>query len=544
MEKFFAKHPKIQKALAALLIVLIFVPTFFISTPPKQTEAWGMITFSPAEWAAQLKDLAGQAWKQIQIIAARKILNAMTQRTINWINSGFSGNPFYLENTEAFFKDIVKYEVRNLVDTYAYNKTKFPFGKQFALNTINAYQKQLEDNTAYSLSKVINDPVYLESYRNDFNVGGWNGFLINTQYPQNNYIGFTMLATEDIARKIDGLSTTKAQQVQDTLEKSQGFLAPKKCLDTKADGKTPTGYNNGKNEFVQPSFDQKKYNDANPYNCGDGSTPEDIACEKKWEADLVKAKATWAETNTCKNLAVTTPGAVIADQIKTTLTSKIRQSELSQAVGNSLTAVFDALANKLIGDGLKKLSGLVESPTASSFDFKSGLQAPSSGFGDNQICIDTCLAGGTNPEQCGQSCVSVTGGGTTGGPDPLGFFPAGGGTPTTTNPPTGGPCVGNNPKCTCAEGVSTYDVYVNALEAAEDRAYPNGLPSGTSPRTAQTAVCAAYTGPGTCRPASQEDELIIEGLPAPYVTLSIDFLAGNPYYLWAHAVAACEAGVQ
>ncbi len=366
MEKLLTKYPKIQRALAVLMIVLIFVPTFLVSTPPKKTEAWGMITFSPAEWAAQLKDLAGQAWKQIQIIAARKILNAMTQRTINYINSGFSGNPFHLTNKEAFFKDIVKYEVRNLVDTYAYNKTKFPYGRQFALNVISSYQKQSEDNAAYSLSKVINDPVYLESYRNDFNVGGWNGFLINTQYPQNNYIGFTQLASEEIARKVDGLSTTAAQDVQDTLQKGQGFLAPQKC-------ETNLEYNKTiKNAFVRPRFDIADYNKKNPNNCaslGDWEENDNVEaiekCEDDWNKAFEKAKADWAYKNECPGgLTTTTPGAVIADQIKTTLTSKIRQGELSQAVGNSLTAVFDALANKLIGDGLKKLSGAIESSNA------------------------------------------------------------------------------------------------------------------------------------------------------------------------------------
>ena len=549
MEKFLTNHPKIQKTLAVLLIVLVFVPTFIVSTPPKQTEAWGVLNFSIAEFGAHVKNLAGQAFAQAKRIVARKLLNAMTQRTINYINSGFSGNPFHLTNTEAFFKDIVKFEVRNLVDTYAYNKTKFPYGRQFALNVISSYQKQLEDNTAYSLSKVINDPVYLESYRNDFNVGGWNGFLINTQFPQNNYIGFTQLATEEISRKVDGLSSTAAQQVQDTLQKSQGFLAPQTC-------ETNPEYNKIiKNAFVRPRFDIADYNKKNPNNCAElGDWEEGVnvdaieKCEDDWNKAFEKAKTDWGNKNACPGgLTTTTPGAVIADQIKTTLTSKIRQGELSQAVGNSLTAVFDALMNKLLGDGLKKLSGAIEPDKADSFDFQSGIKSAAPAQ-DSQVCIDTCLAGGTNPEQCGQSCITISGGGVSGGVDPLSFFNFPGSTTTNpTTPPTGGPCTGNNPKCTCAEGVATYDVYANAVADAENRAYPgkNGpSAAGVTATQAQAGVCAAYTGPGSCKPASQEDELIITGLPAPYVTVSIDFLAGNPYYFWAHAVAACEAGVQ
>ena len=281
MQKMLQENKKIHKFLSTLIIVAILAPVFAVSALPKKAEAQYVVS-DPGVTAIGIKDLAGQAFKQVKMIVARKIINAITQRTVQWINSGFHGNPFYLENTESFFKDIVKFEVKNLVDTYAYNKTKFPFGKSFALNTINAYQRQLEDNTAYSLSKVIQDSTFLESYRTDFNVGGWNGFLINTQYPQNNYIGFQMLATEEIARRIDGTATNKAQQVQDTLQKGQGFLSPKKCMDPN------TKYNNGKNEFLQPSFDTAKYNKEHPpEECFDlGDIESRIACQKQWNVEF------------------------------------------------------------------------------------------------------------------------------------------------------------------------------------------------------------------------------------------------------------------
>lgn len=482
---------------------------------------------------------------------ARKIINTITQRTINFINSGFSGNPFYLTNPESFFKDIVKFEVRNLVDIYAYNKNKFPFGKDFALNTINAYQKQLEDNTAYSLSKVINDPVYLESYRNNFNVGGWNGFLINTQYPQNNYIGFTMLATEDLARKLDGTTTTAAGKVQDTLEKSAGFLAPQTCA-------TNPKYNNGKNEFLQPKFDHKKFADSwvPPFETNGDSTEYELAAvSAEYDKALKEAKALWEKDNTCPGgLKTTTPGSILGSQIEESLKSKGRQAELAAAVGNSLGLIFDTLMAKLFDTAKGLISQTDKSPNAAN---PAGVQSPpnNTGYsgGGAEICTDIQVAGGGggrdaegNPidigiDAAGTNCTTIT--------PPVGSYPTypgtTGSTPTNpTNPPTGGPCTGNNPKCTCAEGVASYEVYASAVATAENIAYPNGLPSGTSPTAAQAAVCAAYAGPGSCRPAGQEDELIIEGLPAPYVTVSIDFLAGNPYYLWSHPVAACEAGVQ
>ncbi len=546
MEKFFTRHPKIQKFLAFLVIVAIFIPTFFATEPPKKAEAWGVLNFSIAEFGAAVKNLAGQAFKQVAMGIARKMLNAMTARTVNWINSGFHGNPFYLTNTDTFFKDIVKYEVKSLVDVYAYNKVKYPFGKQFALDTIASYQRQLEDNTAYTLSKAINDPVYLESYRTDFNVGGWDGFFVNTQYPQNNYIGFRMKAGEDLARKLDGTVQNKAQQVQDTLQKSQGFLAPKLCMDK------DTKYNNAKNEFLQPTF--KSTIPFNPPPLGGAGDAEYKAYMDEYNSKVEAEKAKWGETNTCKNLTTTTPGTVIANQILTATSSKFRQSELGQAVGNSLSAVFDALVSKLVDKSVGLLgmgsTNPPESSTANDFDYKGGIQAAAPSQ-DTQLCLDLQLAAGdTTSGQSGSSCINISGGGVPAGVDPLSFFNfPGSATPTGgATGPVGGACVGGNMKCSCAEGVAAYDVYANAVSDAESVAYPNGLPSGTTGRQAQTAVCAAYKGPGACKAGVQEDEVIITGLSAPYVTLSIDFLTGGAPYpsnaLYSRSVAACEAGVQ
>lgn len=511
MEKILKKHPKLQKSIIYLIIFTLLTPAIFLSFKPKTTSAQPgigvpiqnfIIEGSTASTnIATWKDWVLIVIKEGLMMTARKMINKISQDTINWINSGYHGNPFFLENPESFFKDIVKFEVKNLVDIYAYNKAKFPFGKQFALDTITSYQKKMEDNAAYTLSNIIKDEVYLESYRNNFNVGGWDGFFINTQYPQNNYIGFQMLAHEELARKLDGTTTNAAKTVQDTLQKSQGFLAPKLCLDTLPNGK-PTGYNNGKNEFLQPKFDPAKYNKDNPNNCPDLATMEErVACTKQWTAEFEKAKATFNETNGCKNLAVTTPGGVVGNQIKEALASKFDQAELAAAVGNGFAGVFDALLNDLANRLGKGLKGLYNRPP----EAVAGVPAQANN-------------GGIPPE--------------------LSVPPGGGGT-----------CTGGNTKCICVEGIASYKVYEDAVTTAENTAYPGmsgPAAAGVTPVESQAGVCTAYAGPGTCSPSKQEDELVISGLPAPYVTLSIDFLVGgNPSYTFgARAVASCEAGVQ
>src|SRR3989338_826038 len=397
MQKIITKNKTIQKFTSSLIIIFMLMPAVFLSFGPRQAEAVNPVGVPTNDFTVQIigwKTIAKEVWKQLMMSLARRLINKVTQSTINWINSGFHGNPLFLENPQSFFKDIAKYEVRNLVDTFGYDSRRFPFGRDFALNIIDSYRRQLEDNAEYSLSKVINDPLLLERYRNDFYVGGWNGFLINTQYPQNNYLGFQMLATEVAARKLAGTAQTATQKVNTTLEQGLGFLSPKVCP-------TNPAYNNGINEFNRPSFQPTiRYS---PPKVEDYATVEEfnaawIAYDYQFNIDVNVERADWDQTNTCPGgLVSTTPGSVVANQIIGTMGSKGRQGELAAAMGNSLSAFFDALLTKFLDVGLNALSDRVSPPEPVGDGFNYGVN-PEQGAADAQNIIKNPPAPPTPPE--------------------------------------------------------------------------------------------------------------------------------------------------
>ena len=200
---------KTTKIISTLLIVSIILPSIMLSVPKQVTAAVSVgvpVADIPAETygllskishyiatpstvtntGISIKNLAQKILERILMTIAKAVLAKITQATINWINSDFHGSPLFLENPESFFRDIAKSEVRRLVDMIGYDTFRFPFGRQTALNVISSYKRQLSDNAQYSLSRVINDPDLLVRYRNDFNYGGWNRFLINTRYAQSN----------------------------------------------------------------------------------------------------------------------------------------------------------------------------------------------------------------------------------------------------------------------------------------------------------------------------------------------------------------------
>ncbi len=396
---------KTIKIISALLVISIIAPSVLFSMP-KQIQAQGIATMEqgPLSYlrtiligtsttanvtntAVTVKNVAKEILRQILMTITRRLLQQMTKSTVNWINSGFHGSPLFLENPESFFKDIAKYEIRTMVDMFGYDSNRYPFGKDFALNIIGSYKTQLRDNAQYTLSKVMTDPESLYNYQNNFNVGGWNAFLINTQYPQNNYLGFQMLATEALARKVNGTTQNAAQKVQTTLQQGMGFLSPQTCADNGGSNE----YNKVMaNAFQRPSWNENNYIKTHPYNnpIVPGTPTYDYSAwknyDKDWFAKKEAAKAEFVKNNTCKNLVATTPGSVVANQITTAMGSTFRQSELGAAMGNSISAVLDALLNKFIGSGLNALASTVNpKPAPDTWEYEGQtLGSPADGTND------------------------------------------------------------------------------------------------------------------------------------------------------------------
>src|ERR1035437_7663646 len=200
------KKNKTIKFISSLIVILLIISSVLFYNP-KQAHAivvwdWLVETFSDTGAASttvntglHIKDVSKSVLTEVVKTIEHKLLASVTQSTVNWIHSGFFWSPLYVQNPTSFFSDIGKYEIKKLVDEFGYDTNKYPFGKSWSLNIINSYKNTLATDAQYSLSKVINDPVLLNNYRNNFNTGGWNGFLINTQYPQNNYIGYQITMT-------------------------------------------------------------------------------------------------------------------------------------------------------------------------------------------------------------------------------------------------------------------------------------------------------------------------------------------------------------
>lgn len=350
------KNTTSQKIISFFLIIAVLSPAFIIFSMPKKTNAiFGVadVVFDPALFAKEVWKVIKETIRQFLMAIARKLLDKITQSTINWINSGFRGKPLFIENPESFFTDIAKQEFKSFIGDVGYDKVRFPFGKNYALSIIDQTKATFEQNAQLSLSNLSKDE--LDFRRDNFGAGGWDDFILNTQFPQNNFIGFDLMAGEELGNKLSG-EKSPIQEVKTAVQEGMGFLSPQVCKSN-------------------PEWDPDKLaegipqNELPPYNPTPGM--QISIYNQIYQKQVEAAKLAFNTRYGCKEgPARTTPGSQVANSIMTALGSKQRQGELGAALGNSLAALFDALLNHFFNKGLTALSNTINpTPNPSINDF-------------------------------------------------------------------------------------------------------------------------------------------------------------------------------
>jgi len=282
---------------------------------------------------------------------AKQQLVSMTKSTMNWVNSGFNGDPMYVRNINALTNSIegtiLQKEV-NLFKNSPAGGGDYPYGRNFALSQISSFKfgqnpsNALKQNLSNYLSIVPGNDRYVESYTNNFSLGGWNGWLAFTQMPQNNPLGFNMIESQNLADKQNKeVANTKAEVAQ-----NGGMLDQKKCVlwnmvdDLTGEYLTEDVYD-GENGWVSKTKTTK-----NPL-------PEDE----------------------CAQYETVTPGSLIKDKVSKYLNSGETQLELADSLNEVLYSIFGNLISRFQQNGLSSLS------STSVVDFSTA----SSGIGANKI---------------------------------------------------------------------------------------------------------------------------------------------------------------
>lgn len=298
--------------------------------------------------------------------AAQVLLKKITLATVNWINTGFKGAPLFVRNPLSLAKSIGEDEINNFRLQIEGNG---PFGKAIAQSLIGSVKGYFGFNTQYSLNAIIG-MAPAERFRTDFSAGGWAGWYGTILYPQNNPIGATIEASNELSQKLAGLGQSKINEVQSQLQRNEGFLDLKRCADTgfiENSTAKAEAYNKllaaqqALNFYTHPgSTVATNYVNQSSVNGGannndiyfDVTNPQYIALK----AEVDNAQAEYNHY-VCSNYATTTPGGYASQALYGVMNSPLHQLEFGQDLDASLTAIFDALLNQAINKGVDTLAG-------------------------------------------------------------------------------------------------------------------------------------------------------------------------------------------
>ncbi|MBA3733110.1 hypothetical protein H0W91_01905 [Patescibacteria group bacterium] len=270
-----------------------------------------------AQYVDVVQSVISFAGNFIAKAVAQKMVEKLTAETVNWINSGFQGNPAYVTDPGQFFLDSADNIASHVLSGTDLNKLCSPFKAQVRLALVKNY---LSDNENYScsLSTIKNN---YDQFTRDFSAGGWQGWLEVTQNDQNNPYGSYLEAKQSLSIKIG----TEQQNKQKQLEQGNGFLSFEKCS---AAG-VITQKDIDDNERLIEIGNLKRENNA-------------LAGKKA--GDCVKGAKT-----------VETPGSVIAGQLDKALPAGLQGLVNAHEIQDLIGALIGQLMNKAIG-GLRGLS--------------------------------------------------------------------------------------------------------------------------------------------------------------------------------------------
>ncbi len=270
---------------------------------------------------------------------AKSQLSSMTKNTLSWVNTGFQGDPFYIQNMDSYNDSLVRdslIKTTTLIGA-SLGERLYPYGMDVARSLVNDYKntKNFGDSMVSTLSLYLPPGVTNDQYASDFSLGGWDAWLSLTQRESNNPLGFSVAVSQyqsDQENKI-------IAQKKDTLDRNDGMLDHTDCKWSE-----------------QPA-------DIRP-----DSTPEETQ----------KALDKWKESRTCLKEIVLTPGFVIKEKLVTTTNLSETQLLLADSINESLASVFSNMIDRMRSKGLKGLTDV------DSTDFSDS----SFGIGSNSFSYD------------------------------------------------------------------------------------------------------------------------------------------------------------
>lgn len=376
-----------KKVLSSVLMMCLILPFGLLVNPKAANAQWvvwdpgnnatavaGWLSIVPNTTANVVNTVKEQGLDAIGYIIAKAILSKLTASTVNWINTGFQGNPSFLTDPERFFGNIGDQVATQylLGANSPLNQLCSPFKAEVRLALV---KNHLQENTFQSQCTFSAIGANFENFTKDFTQGGWDGWFTMTQQDQNNPYGAYLQAKQQLSVQIG----SQQNKYQTQVANGNGFLSYERC----------------RRDYVPPAnVANRQCIKYEPLVAG-GGEPKCLAYETADPNGLGYDDCPASEKE------VVTPGSVINEQLGKALGSSFAQLEAADELNEIVNALMVQLVNKTfssIGNGLRGLSSSNSTNTISpTQQLQNAVNASSSVLGlDTVVTTTQALQGAVN----------------------------------------------------------------------------------------------------------------------------------------------------
>lgn len=201
-----------------------FVQSQISSVVSSSLDVFRVPTNSPVIEGKETGSIAtgGLSWDQMGWCLANSLIEAISASTVQWINSGFQGNPAFVEDPAQYFTDIADAEAGAFLDQVSDGLLCSPIKDIVKIRIAQSYNSSIspyEDRAACTFTGVSGN---IEQFMSGESFS-WDDWISYTQDSNNNPYGATLNAQLEILGR-----TTAAVDVQSKLLNwGSGFFSKK-----------------------------------------------------------------------------------------------------------------------------------------------------------------------------------------------------------------------------------------------------------------------------------------------------------------------------
>ncbi len=251
-------------------------------------------------------------------VIAKVAINQITNSVVNWINSGFTGSPSFVQNPTAFFQQTADQAAGAFIQGSALSFLCSPFQLQIKIAIAQSYANR--NSNSCTLTQISNN---ITSFmRGNFLSGNWAGMFSFTTMPTNNPYGAFLYGSIGLSLA----ANTAVGQKQQDLSQGAGFLSMQQQQNC---------HNVGEDQLSGTNVGPNKTFTELPGPNAPGQPVQYSVCDQ----------------------VTTTPGTVIQNALIGTENSSLNSLNLAKSFDEIISALITQLLTRTLQSGLSNLSG-------------------------------------------------------------------------------------------------------------------------------------------------------------------------------------------